>query len=191
MPTRILTLSSLLCFTFLLFCCKKDSEAEKESPFFEFFKESSIIIDTVEQAVDSWEYGFTFTPLKDGKITQLGIKLPATGNFTATLWDLSGPTPAPLRSKTVQSATPHQNAFIDIPEIAVQKGVQYGLTVLADAFYRLTKSDNSQFIFPKTVGNISIESFNESINNSSLGTFPPTPNTTRVAPCVNVIFIAD
>mgnify|MGYP007080178411 CR=1 FL=1 len=191
MQFRILTLAGLLCLSALLFFCKKDASPIEESPFFDFFNESSIIIDTVEWTTDAWEYGFAFTPLKSGKITQFGIKLPATGFFTVTLWDISGPSPVLLRSSTVKSAALHQNGAADIPDVSLEGGKKYGITVLSNAFYRISKPGNAEFDFPKTVGNIRIESFNETINNTSLATFPTTTNDTRVTPCVNVIFIAD
>jgi hypothetical protein len=191
MRSRILTITGLLFLSCLLFFCKKDNPSVEEGPFFDFFNESSITIDTVAQAADSWEYGFAFTPLKSGKITRLNIKLPATGTFTATLWDLSGPTPVVLRTTTVETSILSENAGTDIPEIALTKSRKYGITVLSNAFYRLSKPSNGPFLFPKTIGNIRIDSFNENVNNSSAPAFPTTTNDTRVAPCVNVIFIAD
>ena len=191
MTSRLITIAGLLCFSCLFFFCKKDEPSIAESPFFDFFNESSIIIDTVSQSADAWEYGFTFTPLKSGKITQLGIKIPATGDFTVTLWDLSGTTPVILKSKAVSSGTQHVNANSDIPDIALIGGTKYGITVLSNAFYRISRPGNSKFIFPKTIGSIRIEGFNETVNNTSLAMFPTMTNDTRVAPCVNVVFIAD
>ena len=191
MKFRMLQLLGLLCFSTMLFFCKTEDEPTPESPFFDFFKESLITIDTVEQAADSWEYGFGFTPLKSGKITQFGIKLPATGGFMVTLWDLSGPTPVVMLTKTVNSAALHANGVADIPEIALTQGSKYGITVLSNSFYRISKPGNAAFNFPKTIGNIQIDGFREVVNNTSAATFPTMTNDTRVAPCVNVIFIAD
>ena len=191
MTFKFRSLAVIICFTSLLFSCKKDSEAEQESPFLTFFEESAIVIDTVEQSSDTWDYGFAFTPLSNGKITQLGLKLPTTGNFKVTLWDLSGSTPLELTSKTIQATVKNEKALSEIGETAVTAGKKYGLTILANTFFRLTKADNSKFTFPRTEGNIRIESFNESINTTLSATFPSTTNDTRVAPCVDVIFIAD
>lgn len=191
MSVKIFRIAVLLCFSILCFSCKEDPEPVRESPFFELFKESAIAIDTVAQANDTWEYGFAFSPLTNGKITDLAIKLPSTGSFTVTLWDLSGPSAAVLLSKSIQSATQHQTAASAISAVSVEKGKHYGLTILANSFYRITKTGGSAFTFPKTVGNISIESFREAVNNSSLAAFPATTNDTRLAPCVDVIFIAD
>ena len=191
MSAKFLPVALLLSFSTLFLFCKKDVQRVEESPFFELFKEAAISIDTVQQAADTWEYGFAFSPLKNGKITKLQITLPTTGSFTVTLWDLSGATPAVLKSQNVQATTQHQIASNDITDFSVAKDAQYGLTILANSFFRLTKSGNANFTFPKTEGNISIESFHESINNSSLAAFPAATNDTRVAPCVDVIFIAD
>lgn len=194
MQCKFLTLAGLLCLSSLLFFCgKDDAEPVEESPFFDFFNETTINIDTTEQAADTWEYGFAFTPLKDGKITKLGIKLPASGNFTATLWDLSGPSPVALRTKSIDLSLQdvHANKYFNIPEIILKKDVKLGITILSNSFYRISKPGNGSFIFPRTFGNIRVESFNESVNNSSTPSFPPTTNEKRVAPCVNVIFIAD
>lgn len=180
----------LACSTLLLFCAREKTEV-KESPFFDFFRDSAISIDTVGQSADSWEYGFVFTPLRSGRITEFGIKLPAQGTFRVSLWDISGPTPSLLRSQTVNSPGLHAEVGASIPEVSLQSGRKYGITVLSDAFYRISKSGGAKFDFPRTVGNIRIESFNEGINNMGLATFPATSNDTRVAPCVNVIFIAD
>lgn len=191
MQSRLFSFAVLLSISVLFFCCTDNTDSPPESPFFEFLEETAVTIDTVEQASDTWEYGFTFSPFKSGKISQLGIKLPATGNFTVTLWDNSGQIPVVLASKVVNSATQHEATFNDIPEVAVVQGKKYALTILANSFYRLSKTGNDKFIFPKTVGNILVESFVESVNNTIAASLPTATNDTRVAPCVDVIFIAD
>lgn len=176
----------------LVASCKEDENPKvEESPFFIFFDQPAITIDTTPVAASSWEYGFVFNPLADGKITKLGVKLPVAGDFTVRLWDLSGVTPVVLRDQKITSATVHVPAFVDIAPVSVPKNAQLGITVLANSFYRLQKKDASAFSFPVVTDNISILSFNEEMRDSSLTTFPQTPNTTRVAPCVNVVFVAD
>lgn len=191
MQSRLFSFAALLSISVLFCCCTDNTESPPESPFFEFLQEAGVTIDTVEQASDTWEYGFTFSPIKSGKINQLGIKLPATGNFTVTLWDNSGQTPVVLASKVVNSATQHEITFNDISEVAVTQGHKYALTILANSFYRLSKTGNDKFVFPKSVGNILVESFIESVNNTNSASLPTATNDTRVAPCVDVIFIAD
>lgn len=192
MKTKFRFALSLLFLLALLSSCKEDDNPPvEESPFFVFFDQPAITIDTMPVAANTWEYGFIFNPLADGKITKLGLKLPVTGEFTVKLWDLSGSTPVVLRDQKITSATVHTPAFVSISPVSVPKNAQLGVSVLANSFYRLQKKDASVFSFPVVVDNINILSFNEEMRDSSLTTFPQTPNTTRVAPCVNVVFVAD
>lgn len=189
MTIRILSITAL-CFSLAcFFSCEKENNPE--SPFFDFFNESAIVIDTFEQAGDTWEYGFTFTPLKSGNITELGLKLPSQGNFSATLWDLSGATPSVLSSKTLNYNSAHADIFSAIDAIDLAANQRFGITVRSNAFYRMRKSGMEPFSFPRTAGNIRIESFNQNINNTGMASFPISTNDTIIAPCVNVIFIAD
>lgn len=176
----------------LISSCKEDENPKvEESPFFVFFDQPAITIDTTPVAANTWEYGFVFNPIADGKITKLGLKLPVSGEFTVKLWDLSGSTPVILRDQKITSATVHTPAFVDISPVSVPKNAQLGISVLANSFYRLKKNDASAFAFPVVVDNIRIVSFNEEMSNTSLVTFPKNTNTTSVAPCVNVVFVAD
>lgn len=182
---------ALLSLAVFYSCDKEDKPAAEESPFFVFFDQPAITIDTTPVAANTWEYGFIFNPLADGKITKLGLKLPVTGEFTVKLWDLSGTAPVVLNEKKITSATAHVPVFVDIAPVSVPQNAQLGVTVLANSFYRLQKKDASNFAFPLVEGNIRIVSFNEQMSNTSLTTFPQNPNNKQVAPCVNVIFVAD
>lgn len=186
-----LIVCTMLLIVILSSCGKEEAPKVEESPFFVFFDQSAIAIDTTPVAIDTWEYGFVFNPLTKGNVTKLGLKLPVTGEFNVKLWDLSGNTPVILTDKKITSTTIHTPAFLDIPPIAVQKEAKLGVTILANSFYRIHKQNASAFAFPLTVGNIRIVSFNEGMNNLGLGAFPDTTNTVRVAPCVNVVFVAD
>jgi hypothetical protein len=121
----------------------------------------------------------------------LGIKLPVTGGFVVRLWDLKGLVPILLTTQDIVSAQQHTPAFVDITPIDAPKDAKFGVSVTANSFYRLTKNDGSKFTFPLVVGNIKIESFNETIKVGADISFPNAVNDTRVAPCVNVVFVAD
>lgn len=181
-----------LLFVSLFISCKKDApDPVPESPFFTFFDQPAIEIDTTPVAADTWEYGFVFEPLTAGTITQLGIKLPVTGTFTAKLWDLTAATDVVLLEEEITSSTVHTPVFMDITRVKVPKNARLGVTVHANSFYRLQKQNASEFSFPLEVGNIRIVSFNEQMTATSLATFPSVVNKTRISPCVNVVFIAD
>lgn len=175
----------------LVSCNREDSQPVEESPFFIFFDQSAILIDTTAVSATTWDYGFVFNPLTGGKITKLGVKLPVTGEFTVKLWDLSGVNPVVLSEQKVNSTTIHTPAFVAISPVAVQKDAKLGVTILANSFYRIHKQNASKFTFPVEVDNIRIVSFNEQLNQTNIASFPTAVNDTRVAPCVNVVFVAD
>ncbi len=172
-------------------CGKEEPAAEEEQPFFIFFDEAAISIDTMPVAPNTWEYGFVFNTLTDGKITKMGMKLPVAGTFKARLWDLSGAAPSVLAEKSLSAGAEHATVFADIPAVPVRKNSTLGVTILADAFHRIEKQNAANFAFPLVVKNIRIVSFNENLNNSGLASFPKDTNSMRVAPCVNVVFVAD
>ena len=171
-------------------CSKEDPKPVEESPFFSFFDQPAITLDTTPVATTPWEYGFVFNPLANGKITKLGVKMPATGQFHVTLWNLSGATPTILSEQNVTATAAHSPVFADITAVGVQKNATLGITVRANAFYRIQKQNATAFSFPLQIDNIRILSFNEEQNPASAA-FPPTTNSNRVAPCVNVVFVAD
>lgn len=191
MKTKFRFAACLLLLAILASCKKEDAEPVEESPFFVFFDQPAIEIDTTPVSAATWEYGFVFNPLAKGTITKLGIKLPVTGEFTVKLWDLSGNNPVILSEQKATSATIHTPAFVDISPVAVQKNAILGISVLANSFYRIQKQDASEFTFPIEIGNIRIVSFNEEMSAVGLAVFPQIINKTRVAPCVNVVFVAD
>lgn len=192
MNTRYPLVIVLLALTVAFASCDKDeTPKEEESPFFSFFDEPAITIDTTPVANDTWEYGFVFNPLVNGRITKLGLKLPVTGDFEVKLWDLDSGTPVVLEGKIITSTSVHVPVFVDISPVAVLKEAKLGITILANSFYRIEKQNAADFSFPREIKNIRIVSFNEETNASGLAVFPETANTTRVAPCVNVVFVAD
>lgn len=180
-------LSPLPVLLFLILCsCHKDSEMSTDRPFFSVFDRSGISIDTIATAASTWQYGFSFTPLVDGTITQLGIKLPDTGLFEVRLYDVTD-------GNLVTSAVIHYTdlnleAYTYIPHTAARAGHIFGATVIAQAFFKVTQLGGGSFAFPfhSPAGKLSILSFVE--DNSNLSTFPTPVNDSVLAPCVNVTF---
>lgn len=183
--------SCLISLSLLLVFCKKDDPGTEESPVFQLFNDAGISIDTVSQAADTWDYGFAFRPVKSGVIDKLAMKLPKEGSFTVTLWDLNGSYPVALSIRNITLGEAHQIAAQDISGVRVEKGKKYGISILANTFYRITRAGGEFFDFPRMIGNIEVVAFHEAINNTGLASFPSETNDTRVAPCVDVIFIAD
>jgi hypothetical protein len=179
---------------FLLFiissCNSDESEPVKENPFLSFLNIPGITIDTIEKAQKVWEYGFQFIPLKNGIIRNLGIKVPNTGKFRVRFYLLDSD--SLLIEKEIESVTKNSETYISLNELKVFKDSRYGLSLIADTFYKVHYKDSSLIRFPQTSGNINILSFHEEpCGVSGCGSFPPTTNSLVIAPCVTLVYIGD
>jgi len=165
----------------------KNDKVIEYAPFFEFFKQNNIILDTIDKAAAKWEYGFKFKSLVDQKIKKVGIFLPAVGSFEVRIYDIN--LNKILLDTTITTTVRLKEFYINIPEIAIPKNGIFGLTVKADSFIKLKDNRNIDFVFPRTVGSIDILSFNEMNCNINLcNSFPSFNNTQIIAPCVNAYF---
>ena len=196
MKTNFFFFFGLLAFVITLLQCKDENEPTpqpEESPLLSFFDDPGIFVDTTESSGTIWDYGFEFNPLKAGKITSLGIKVPKPGEYKVVLWDLTGANPVKLRAATItiSASDIHTPKFLPINAVSVAKDARLVVSILSSPYYRITKLNGDNFTFPRIAGNLRIVSFLESPNTSGLEEVPQTKNEKRVAPCVNVIFIAD
>ena len=180
----------LILFTLvvLLFAaCSKNNDLPEEKPILSLLDQPGISIDTVEAAVD-WVYGFQFKVKGDGVISQIGMKVPVTGDFTATLWDIGAN--KVLKEMVLTANSPHEEVFEAFDGIDVSQDQTLGITIKADGYYKIKKTDNSSFAFPIEKNTISILSFHE-VKASELpgGSFPLTINNEELSPCIDVVFI--
>lgn len=184
---QLLVLSGIF---LLLTSCTKDSESKEEMPLFSFLSQSGTSIDTIRNGAAIWEYGFRFKPLKTGKITKLGIKVPAINTFKVKLYNLT--TQTIIAQTSIQSTSEGGEFFGDIADVNVTSGADLGVAIVADVFFKVRNLNGDAFSFPITKDNLSIISFNEEIcGPNGCNAFPGTTNGTVIAPCVNIVFIKD
>ncbi len=187
MSLRILAITFVSCFIF--FSCEKDENKVEEKPILTLLNQQSIVIDTSIASVE-WIYGFKFTTIADGKIRGLGMKLPKQGSYKAKLWNLDSGTL--LKEEIITVNVAHAEVFNTISEISVQKNTNLGVSIEADSFYKIRKSNNSDFTFPIESGNIRILSYHESkVSENVSGKFPSSTMNDEMSPCIDVIFIAE
>jgi hypothetical protein len=171
----------------LLAACTKGDDQPAEKPILSLLQQSNILIDTMEAATD-WIYGFQFKVNNDGAIGQIGMKVPVTGSFTAKLWDVSAN--EVLKEVSLTANTLHEEVFESFDNIAVTADQTLGITITANGFYKISKTDNSPFTFPIQKNTISILSFHEAkVSEIPGGAFPLTTNNEELSPCVDVVFI--
>lgn len=187
MSLRIFFLA-VMSILFFLSCEDNDIKTE-EKPIIALLNQPGLVIDTGQTAVQ-WIYGFSFSTTKDGKIKGLGMKLPTKGSYLVRLWNLDDDTL--LKEETLTAITDHEVVYNTIPDIAIQKNIQLGVTIQAGSFYKIRKTDNSDFTFPLQSGNIRLLSFRESkVSENILGRFPTMIKSDEISPCIDVIFLED
>lgn len=177
-------------FLLLLNSCSKDSDSKEEKPVFSFLSQSGTSIDTIRNAAAVWEYGFRFKPLQSGKITKLGIKVPAVNSFKVKLYNLT--TQTIIAQTTIESTSEGGEFFGDIADVNVTSGTDLGVAIVADVFFKVRNLNGDAFAFPITKDNLSIISFNEELcGPNGCNAFPGTTNALVIAPCVNIVFVKD
>jgi hypothetical protein len=187
MSLRFLAIT--ISFLVIFISCDKDENKVEEKPILTLLNQQSIVIDTLI-ATEPWIYGFKFTTVEDGKIKGLGMKVPKNGSYKAKLWNLDNG--ELIKEEIITSNAAHGEIFKSISEISVKKNTNLGISIEADSFYKIRKSDNSNFTFPIETGNIRILSFHESkISENISGKFPSMTKDDEMSPCVDVIFISE
>ncbi len=172
-----------------MYSCNKSDLKPEEKPFLDLLNQPALVIDT-SIVQSEWVYGFKFSITKSGNITALGMKLPKEGSYSVKLWDLDKN--VLLAETSISSSAPHAAVFKTISQVNVEKNATLGIAVMANSFYKIRKSDLSDFIFPIQKGNINIISFNESkISENPSNKFPEKTNVSQMSPCVDIIFIAE
>ena len=170
--------------------CSDENSNPLESPIFSLLQSPGIKIDTVTQAANTWEYGFKFTSLVNGKLSKLGILVPDTGTYKVRLYNLSSNTL--LLEQNIASKKVNTESFVSISPIEIATGTNFGVSLVADVFFNVRNANGDVFNFPITKGNIKILSFNEDpCGTNGCPFFPVTSVTALIAPCVNIGFTAN
>lgn len=173
----------------VFFKCSEDMSIIQE-PFFSFLKSSNITIDTVEKAANVWEYGFKFTPLQSGIVKQLGIKVPAIGNFKVKLYNLI--TNSVIVDTIIESKAKGTESFIEVENLKLSNNTNYGLSIVADVFFKVKQNTGAVFVFPQVIGSIQVYGFfEEKCGANGCAVFPVALNDLVIAPCVSFKFQAD
>lgn len=184
------SLGLVLMVLFILNSCKDDSNAIEENPIFTMLNLPGTKVDTIEKAAKIWEYGFRFTPLKAGAITKFGIKVPSIGKYKVRFYSLN--VDSLLMELEIESKTKYEEYYLNVSNLRIKEGTEYGLSLIADAFFKVKNTDSSAIAFPLTIGNIKILSFNEmACGIAGCGDFPDNTNSLVIAPCVTLGYIGD
>ncbi len=113
----------------LLNACKKDDAVAvkpSENPLTTFLSGSSTVV-TGTRTSGPWELGLVFSSSVEGKITQIGSKMPDPGSYRIIIWD--NDTKAVLRQKTVEQSAPLTLTLENIEALSLTANKNYVISI--------------------------------------------------------------
>ncbi|RZJ54812.1 MAG: DUF4082 domain-containing protein [Flavobacterium sp.] len=160
------TIFTIMLLTIFTASCSSDNDNdsdntpkfETENPLAAYYTQAGFT--TVSNFVNSgdYEFGLAFTPTVKGKIKAITLKLPAAvPAVRVTIWDYASK--AVLRSETLNVATADVQVSKEISELALDKDKKYMITMNAKNWYKKSKADNSNAVYPIVVKNITINEY--------------------------------
>ncbi len=140
--------SILFMFLFLLNSCSKDETAEIRGVINGCTESDTTFFDLafVNLSLDI-ERGYKFMPLRDGKISQLGVRLQTPGTYTITVYQSSKWSKFSfvcVRNE-IKQTTYNQWAYEKIDPFEVKKNMNYYITVVVPANFVFYRSGNLDF----------------------------------------------
>ena len=119
-----------------------------------------------------YEFGYSFIPLVNGKMTAIVAKIPDVRmGMRVTVWDKVAGTV--LRTETIDIATAGVEVTKTITALDLLKDKEYFLTFNSNDWYDHRKNDSSNVTYPFTVGDIKITSY--SFTSGSAQVMPNSP----------------
>lgn len=108
--------------------------------------------------VGDYEFGTSFTPLANGKMTAVVVKLPATrSDLRISIWNKT--TSTLIRTETMNVIAADTETVKPITPIDLVAATEYYITYNSNDWYKHHKTDNSNVTYPFTVGDIAITSY--------------------------------
>lgn len=170
MKTSITNFSKLLLVAIILFtvtaitsCKKKNEESaipliETQNPLAGYLAATGFN-QTVRPVNDAdYEFGISFKPLVNGKMTALVVKIPTVNpSLRVTIWDKT--TATALRTELVAVTSSGVEVTKEISPLELIKDKQYFISFRSNNYYRHEKTNKTNATYPVIVGDISINSY--------------------------------
>lgn len=163
----IKTFLVILFITSISISCNKDDDdpapapvlAPLQDPLAGFLTATGFSQKTTDQInAGTYEFGYSFIPLVNGKMTAIVVKIPdAHIGMRVTVWDKVAGTV--LRTEIVDVPTANTEVTKSITALDLVKDKEYFLTFNGDDWYDRRRTDNANTVYPITVGDIRITSY--------------------------------
>lgn len=158
---------ALLFITILLISCNKDDENptpttivyQDENPIPGYIT-STGIDQNVSNAINEgdYEFGAEFTPLVNGNIKSITVKIPDTNpNIRVTVWDAT--TKTVLRTEYINVTSENVAITKNITALSVEKDKKYAITMNSNDWISYRRLDLASIPYPTISGNIRIERY--------------------------------
>lgn len=143
--------------------CKDDDDVptfSTERPITAFFDDNSISDPTEYDDFTNagyWEFGFEFSVIKKGEITELGVKIPDDDVARVTIWEMEDTTIIAQKNiSAAEGVATYEELASSVPLVT---GKKYAVTVLSDDYYLRTRSGGVSYTYPVVKGNVTITRF--------------------------------
>jgi hypothetical protein len=164
------TTIALLLLTFFAFSCSKDDPAPiqlpipivlapLQDPLAGYLTASGFNQKTTNQVnLGDYEFGYSFIPLVNGKMTAIVAKIPDIRmGMRVTVWDKM--TATVIRTETIDITAAGVVVTKAITALDLVKDKEYFLTFNSNDWYDRRRTDSSNTTYPFTVGDIKITSY--------------------------------
>ncbi|WP_394759040.1 hypothetical protein [Flavobacterium sp.] len=164
------TTIALVLLTFFAFSCSKDEDpvpapvppvvlAPLQDPLAGYLAASGFDQKLTNQVnLGDYEFGYSFIPLVNGKITAIVAKIPDVhAAMRVTIWNKA--TATVLRTETIDIVTAGVEVTKTITALDLVQGTEYFITFNSNDWYDHRKNDSSNVTYPFTVGDIRITSY--------------------------------
>lgn len=189
--TKFLKVALVVALAFSMTNCSKDDDpapvANPEvNPLAAYLTTTGFNQVTTNQInLSSYEFGLSFIPNVNGKITALVVKIPdANPTLRITIWNKT--TATVLKTETINYATAGVEVTKAIDALNVTAGTEYFVTFNSNDWYDRRKTDSSNITYPVTVGDISITSY--AYRTGAAQAMPNTPTLNYYAGDISFLF---
>ena len=111
----------------LLASCAKGPDTKTENPAKTTISNSLVVDSILAYGTGSYEFGNKFYSSKNGKITQLGCRMPVIGNYRVSLWDFT--TTNLITATTISITDTSQFKYNDISAVDITANTRYVVSI--------------------------------------------------------------
>lgn len=162
--TKFLKVALVVALAFSLSNCSKDDDpapvANPEvNPLADYLIATGFNQATTNQVnLTNYEFGLSFIPQVNGRITALVAKIPdANAALRMTIWNKT--TATVLKTVTINYATAGVEVTTAIDPVNVTSGTEYFVTFNSNDWYDRRRTNSTNATYPLLVGDVSITSY--------------------------------